>query len=83
MKERTTTALGWLNRFIQSDIYIIFIALLVFIGWFFKIWAIMLCVLLVLSVLPLFFFKETKHLIPFLMFMTMVISDNRHHLDKL
>lgn len=82
MKEKITKAFEYLNRFIQSELYVVLVALLVFIGWFYNIWPIMLCVLLVISVLPLFFSKETKHLIPFLMYMTMIISNNRHNLHS-
>lgn len=82
MLEKIKKATGYIDRFIQSDYYIIFVAVLVFIGWFFKIWAPMLSVLLVISVLPLFFFRGTKHLLPLLVFFTTIISDYRHGLEK-
>lgn len=82
MRENFKMATACLDRFIQSDYYILLVAILVFIGWFFNVWVPMICVLLVMSVLPLFFFKGTKHLLPFFMFFTTIISENRHELEK-
>lgn len=37
MKEKITKAFEYLNRFIQSELYVVLVALLVFIGWFYNI----------------------------------------------
>lgn len=81
MKEKLTKAISFFNRFIQSDWYIAFNGLLMFIGWCFKIWVPMLCIAVVFALLPLFFDKKTNHLLCLLSSFTFVISSPRHKLD--
>lgn len=81
MKEKFAKALYLTNKFIQSDWFILFTAILVFIGWCFNAWVPILCILVVISTLPLFFSKQTKHLLVILMTFTLIISSNRHALE--
>ncbi len=86
MREETTQKLlnvgKKINRFVESDWWILVNVVLTFVGWISGGWYVMLPILIVANVLPLFFFKETKHLLVFLMTFTLIISDNRHHLDN-
>lgn len=86
MKEETKQKLNLfgerLNSFIQSDWWIAFNVVLVFVGWISGGWFVLLPILVTLNVLPLFFFKETKHLLTLILSFTFIISDNRHHLDN-
>ena len=70
-----------INLFVESEWWILLNVVLTFVGWVSGGWFVMLPILVVANVLPLFFFKETKHLLVFLMTFTLIISDNRHHLD--
>ncbi len=81
MKENAVKFAQNINRFIESDYFILINALIVLIGWSFDIWAPMLCVLVAINVLPLFFFKDTKHLLSALLMFTLIIKTNRHQLD--
>ena len=85
MREETKQKLSGLgdkiNRFVESDWWILVNVVLTFVGWISGGWFVMLPILVVANVLPLFFFKQTKHLLVFLMTFTLIISDNRHHLD--
>lgn len=81
MAEKIKKAFSVIDRFVQSDYYICLMAILTFLGWVYKIWVPMLCVMLALAVLPLFISKNTKHLLSFLMLFTCIISDNRHELQ--
>lgn len=81
MKEKFAKALSLTNNFIQSDWFILFTAIMVFIGWCFNAWVPILCILVVISTLPLFFSKQTKHLLVILMTFTLIISSNRHALE--
>ncbi|MDE6060481.1 MAG: O-antigen ligase family protein [Clostridia bacterium] len=81
MKEKITKAISLFNKFIQSDWYIAFNGLLLFIGWAAKIWVPMLCIAAVFALLPLFFDRKTKHLLCLLSSFTFVISSSRHKLD--
>lgn len=80
MKENAVKFAHQINRFIESDYFILLNALIVLIGWAFEIWMPMLCVMIIISVLPLFFFKDTKHLLSTLLMFTLIISTNRHSL---
>lgn len=71
-----------INNFVQSEYFIALMGVLTFLGWYFKIWFAMLFVMLIFSVIPLVFFKETKHLLCFLTMFSFLISDNRHYLTK-
>lgn len=81
MKENAIKFAHQINRFIESDYFILLNALIVLIGWAFEIWMPMLCVMIILSVLPLFFFKDTQHLLSTLLMFTLIISTNRHNLS--
>lgn len=80
MKEKITRVLKKTNRFIQSDYFIALMGVLTFVGWYFKIWVAMIFIMLAISVIPLFLFKDTKHMLCFLTMFTFLISDNRHNL---
>lgn len=82
MKEKFTKAISLFNRFVQSDWFILFVAVMVFIGWVSKAWVALLCVLTVICTLPLFLSKETKHLLPLIMMFTFIISTDRHDLAE-
>ncbi len=69
-----------IDKFVQSDLMIVFNALFILLGWCFDIWVPMLTVILALNILPLFFFKSTKHLLSILMLFMLIISTNRHAL---
>ncbi|MDE5601496.1 MAG: O-antigen ligase family protein [Clostridia bacterium] len=81
MKEKITKAISLFVKFVQSDWYIAFNGLLIFIGWAAKIWVPMLCIAAVFALLPLFFDRRTKHLLCLLSSFTFVISSSRHKLD--
>lgn len=81
MKEKFQKALNVVNRFIQSDYFILFSAVIILIGWCFNIWAPMLAVLALVAILPLFFAKGTKQILCVVMMFTLIISSNRHRLD--
>ena len=81
MKEKFQKALNIVNRFIQSDYFILFSAVIILIGWCFNIWAPMLAVLALVAILPLFFAKGTKQILCVVMMFTLIISSNRHRLD--
>lgn len=70
-----------INRFVQSDWFLILNGIIVLIGWGCKIWVPMLCVLFAISIVPLFLGKGTKHLLGTLMTFTLIISTNRHSLN--
>ena len=80
MKEKITRVLKETNKFIQSDYFIALMGVLTFVGWYFKIWVAMIFIMLTISVIPLFLFKDTKHLLCFLTMFMFLISDNRHDL---
>lgn len=80
MKDKFKNLTIHVNKFIQSDWFIFANALIILIGWCFDIWAPMLCVLVAFAVLPLFFARETKHLLSTIMMFTLIISSNRHAL---
>lgn len=82
MKEKFNVAISYINKFIQSDWFILFIALLVFIGWISEAWVALLCVAVAISIIPLFLSKETKHLLCLIMMFTFIISTNRHSLES-
>lgn len=82
MKEKFTKAISLFNKFVQSDWFILFVAVMVFIGWVSKAWVPLLCVITVICTLPLFLSKETKHLLPLIMMFTFIISTNRHNLAE-
>ena len=86
MKEETKRKLNIvgdkINGFIESDWWIALNVVLVFIGWISGGWVYVVSILALLNVLPLFFFKQTKHLLVFLFSFTFAISDNRHHLES-
>lgn len=82
MKEKIARGMKKTNRFIQSDYFIALMGVLTFVGWYFKIWVAMIFVMLTISIIPLFLFKDTKHLLCFLTMFTFLISDNRHDLDS-
>lgn len=82
MKANIAKAIDYVNKFIQSDWFILFTAVLVFIGWCFNAWVPLLCVLVAISTLPLFFGKDTKHLLVILMMFTFIISTDRHALNS-
>lgn len=69
-----------LNSFIESDLWIAINLVLIFVGWVSSAWYALLPILVVLNVLPLFFFRDTKHLLPFLFAFTFMISADRHNL---
>lgn len=81
MKENAVKFAHSANRFIESDYFILVNALIVLIGWAFDIWAPMLCVMFAINIIPLFFFKDTKHLLSALLMFTLIIRTNRHKLD--
>lgn len=81
MKEKFQKALNIVNRFVQSDYFILFSAVIILIGWCFNIWAPMLAVLALVAILPLFFAKGTKQILCVVMMFTLIISANRHRLD--
>lgn len=70
-----------INRFIQSDYFILFAAVMILIGWCFDVWAPMLAVLALVAILPLFFGKGTKQVLCVAMMFTLIIRSNRHRLD--
>lgn len=74
--------LNKINKFVQSDYFIVLMGILTFIGWYMNAWIAMFFVMLTISLVPLFFFKDTKHLLCFLTMFTFLISDNRHYLTK-
>ncbi len=80
MKTAISKCLNYFNRFIQSDLYILFNSALIFIGWCTGAWVALLCVSFAIALLPLFLAKETKHLLVPLMQFTFAISTNRHAL---
>lgn len=80
MKEKLLKINGVANKFVNSDLYIALISVLVFAGWYFSVWIPMLCVIAVLGVIPLFLGRSTKCvLVPLTMF-TFTVSTNRHQL---
>ena len=85
MKEETKQKLNLfgekLNSFIQSDWWIVLNVVLVFVSWISGGWFVVLPILVVMNTLPLFFFKDTKHLLTLILSFTFAISDNRHRLD--
>lgn len=82
MSVKFSKLLNALNRFIQSDFFIAFNAILVFLGWILGEWVAFLCVAVVINVLPLMLFKDTKHLLGILMMFSLMISSNRHNLSE-
>lgn len=70
-----------INKFVQSDWFIAFEAFIILLGWGLDIWMPMLCVLIAVNVLPLFFFKDTKHLLSLLILFMTIIRTNRHRLS--
>lgn len=82
MREKFTTAVSYINKFVQSDLFILLTALLIFIGWCSKAWVPLLCVTVIVCIIPLFISKETKHLLSLLMMFTFIISTDRHKLDS-
>lgn len=81
MKEKFQKTLNVINRFIQSDYFILFAAVMILIGWCFDVWAPMLAVLALVAILPLFFGKGTKQVLCVVMMFTLIIRSNRHRLD--
>ena len=81
MKDALVKTKNLFNAFVQSDWFIVFFGIMTYIAWAFGIWVPMLCALLAIVVLSLFLGKGVKQLFCFLMMFTMMISDNRHHLD--
>ncbi len=81
MKEKFSKALAAVNRFVQSDLFIVFNALFVFVGWCTGEWVALLSVMAIINILPLFFSKDTRHLLSILMMFTLMISANRHNLS--
>ena len=71
-----------LNSFIESDWWIVLNVVLTFIGWISGGWYVVLPILVVLNTAPLFFFKDTKHMLVLILSFTFVISNNRHKLDN-
>ncbi len=69
-----------IDKFVQSDLMIVFNALFIILGWCFDIWVPMLAVVIALNILPLFFFKSTKHLLSILILFMLAIRTNRHAL---
>ena len=82
MKEKLTKAISYFNKFIQSDWFILFTGLLIFIGWVSKAWVPLLCIVTAISIIPLFLSKETKHLLVVIMMFTFIISTDRHKLSS-
>ncbi len=86
MKEQAKTKISSLmskiERFVESDWFIVFNAVFVLLGWCLDIWSPMLCVLVALNVLPLFFFRSTRHLIGLVMMFMQIVSTNRHSLES-
>ncbi|MCM1306524.1 MAG: O-antigen ligase family protein [Bacteroides sp.] len=82
MKDKLAKAISYFNKFVQSDWFILFTALMVFVGWVSKAWVPLLCVLVAISIIPLFLAKETKHLLAPIMMFTFIISTDRHHLTE-
>lgn len=78
MKEKFQKTLNVINRFIQSDYFILFAAVMILIGWCFDVWAPMLAVLALVAILPLFFGKGTKQVLCVAMMFTLIIRSNRH-----
>lgn len=76
--QNVTSKIDW---FVQSDIFIALNALLIFIGWAFNIWPIILAILICINVFPLFISKNNKHLFTLIIMFTFIIGDNRHHLE--
>jgi len=71
-----------IEKFVESDLFIYFNALFVFIGWVSEAWVPVLSVLCALNILPLFFFKDTKHLLSLLAMFPFMISTSRHELKE-
>lgn len=82
MKEKLTKAISYFNKFVQSDWFILFVGLFVFIGWVTGAWVPLLCIITAISIIPLFLSKETKHLLVPIMTFTFIISANRHALNS-
>ena len=82
MKEKLTKAISYFNKFVQSDWFILFAGLLVFIGWVTEAWVPLLCIITAISIIPLFLTKETKHLLVPIFTFTFIISTNRHQLNS-
>lgn len=68
-------------NFLRSDAFIAFNAVVVLLGWCFDVWQILLPILCAVNFLPLFFSKDTKHLLCIFMFFSLMISTNRHELS--
>lgn len=81
MREKFSKVAHYADKFVQSDWFIFVNAVIILIGWCFDVWAPMLCVLVALAIIPLFFSKETKHLLSTIMMFTLIISSNRHALN--
>ncbi|MBR4800262.1 MAG: O-antigen ligase family protein [Clostridia bacterium] len=84
MKEETKLKLNKFGalatRFIESDWWIALNLIIVFIGWVSSGWYVVLPILVVANVLPLFFFRGTKHLLPILYSFVFMINSDRHDL---
>ena len=81
MKEKLAKTIGYFNKFVQSDWFILFNAAMLFIGWCTGAWVPLLCILVAVCTIPLFFAKGTKQLLPLLASFTVIISSNRHALE--
>ena len=80
MKENVSKFFNLASKFVQSDWFIALNALLIFLGWVLNVWVPMLCVAIVINVIPLFFDKETKHLITILSMFGFIMSTSRNDL---
>ncbi len=82
LKQGFDKFLALAKKFFGSDFYIALQAILILLGWSLKIWVPMLCVVAALGALPLFLFRDSKPLLVPLVMFTVIIRDNRHHLNS-
>ncbi len=80
MKEKLKNILDMLTRFVDSDWFIALHAVLILLGWSLNVWIPMLSVMAAIDILPLFFKRQTKHVMILLSMFLFVISKDRNEL---